>query len=181
MKPLAIKVRMLPRWVQWLGVGLAGAGLLVAFAGGGQGEEAPAAPERDGAARGAPPRSSAGRAAAAPGRVELERLNLAQAAVDAVGNVFGATSWYVPPPPPPPAPPGPPPLPTAPPLPFAYLGSYAGAAAPVLILAKGDRVYTVAPGDVIDGTYRVDGLSGGFVELTYLPLNVKQTLGTGGA
>lgn len=120
-------------------------------------------------------------------RVELERLDqaaLQQNGDENVGNVFGATSWYVPPPPPPPVKPLPPPKPTAPPMPFTYLGTYEGAhgeEAPgkVIMLVKDDRIYTVAVGDVIENTYRVDSVEHGMVEMTYLPLNIKQSLSIG--
>lgn len=117
--------------------------------------------------------------------VELERMTRPQLQQEdeaeiEVGNVFAATSWYVPPPPPPPAKPAPPPKPTAPPLPFSYLGRYEDAAL-VIMLVKGDRVYTVSVGDVIESTYRVERVSSGMVELTYLPLNIRQTLSTGAA
>lgn len=118
-------------------------------------------------------------------RVELERLARPEPAgetepQDAQGaGIFSVTSWYVPPPPPPPQPPPPPPKPTAPPLPFGYLGRYQESEALVIILVKGDRLYTVSPGEVIESTYRVEGVAGGRVELTYLPLNTKQTLDTG--
>ncbi|MBZ0106404.1 MAG: hypothetical protein K8H84_12340 [Sulfuricella denitrificans] len=116
--------------------------------------------------------------------VELERMNRPQLqqqeGESGSSNVFSATSWYVPPPPPPPAKPAPPPKPTAPPLPFSYLGRYQDAAL-VIMLVKGDRVYTVSEGDVIENTYRVERVSAGMVELTYLPLNIRQTLSTGAA
>lgn len=116
-------------------------------------------------------------------RVELERLD--QAALqpeggEEVGNAFGPTSWYVPPPPPPPAKPAPPPKPTAPPLPFSYLGRYEDSAL-VIMLVKGDRLYTVTEGDVIENTYRVERVTARAVDLTYLPLNVKQSINTGTA
>ncbi len=113
--------------------------------------------------------------------VELERLTRSQPAELRVGGAFNATSWYEPPPPPPPPPPAPPPVPTAPPLPFTYLGRYEDAVTRLTILVKGERVYTVAAGDVIENTYRVERVTSGMVELTYLPLNIKQTLVTGGA
>jgi hypothetical protein len=116
----------------------------------------------------------------AGGHVELERLRRPQAK-SGIGNAFGVTSWYVPPPPPPPAPPAAPPVPTAPPLPFTYLGRYEDAPAQLAILVKGERMYTVAAGDVIEDTYRVERVAPGVVELIYLPLNIKQTLGTGEA
>jgi hypothetical protein len=118
----------------------------------------------------------------APGlRVELERLSRPDAEVAAAaGNPFGAMSWYVPPPPPPaPVRVVPPPPPTAPPLPFSFLGRYEEGATQIILLLRGDRIYTVSAGDVIDNTYRVEGLAGGRLELTYLPLNIKQTISTG--
>jgi hypothetical protein len=122
-------------------------------------------------------------------RVELERLARAefpqeagqQVTAEGGAGIFGVTSWYVPPPPPPPQPPPPPPKPTAPPLPFSYLGRYQESQAPVIMLVKGERIYTVSAGEVIDNIYRVEGVSNGRVELTYLPLNIKQTLDTGEA
>lgn len=131
-----------------------------------------------------------------PIHVELERLARLQAKPDAdpkpdagpepedmeIGNVFGATSWYTPPPPsPPPLLPEPPPAPTAPPLPFTYLGRYEDAPALLAILLKGERMYVVAEGDVIEDTYRIDRLTQTEVELTYLPLDIKQSLSTGEA
>lgn len=112
-------------------------------------------------------------------RVELERLDQAaqqKTGKGDVGNAFGATSWYVPPPPPPPVKPAPPPPPSAPPMPFTYLGLYEGAVGKVIMLVKGDHVYTVSAGDVIENTYRVDSAEQGMVELTYLPLNIKQSI-----
>jgi hypothetical protein len=113
--------------------------------------------------------------------VELERLARSPEQEARIGGVFNATSWYEPPPPPPPPPPAPPPVPTAPPLPFAYLGRYEEAPTRLVILVKGERIYTVAAGDVIEDTYRIERVTPGMVELTYLPLNIKQTLGTGEA
>lgn len=121
------------------------------------------------------------------GRVELERLDRLekrQQEKKVVGDVFNATSWYVPPPPryvKPPPPPPPPPIavPTAPPLPFTYLGRYGDSASRIIILSKGDRVYTVTEGDTIENTYRVEKLTAGMVNLTYLPLNIEQSLRTG--
>ena len=129
-----------------------------------------------------PRTKSAAQHAPVGSRVELERLDRValqqnkEGEVGNVGNVFGATSWYVPPPPPPPPPP---PKPTAPPMPFTYLGIYEESAGKVIMLAKGDRVYTVSVGDVIENTYRVDGVEHGIVEMTYLPLNIKQSIITG--
>jgi hypothetical protein len=118
----------------------------------------------------------------AQAHVELERLARSQAAsAVAFANVFGATSWYVAPPPPPPAPPPPPPVPTAPPLPFSYVGRYEDALTRLVILTKGERMYTVAEGDVIENMYRIERVTSTMVEMTYMPLNIRQTLGTGEA
>jgi hypothetical protein len=79
--------------------------------------------------------------------------------------------------------PTPPPVivPTAPQLPFTYLGRYGDSASRTVILSKGDRVYTVAVGEVIENTYRVEKLTTGMINLTYLPLNIEQHLSTGEA
>lgn len=122
------------------------------------------------------------------GQVELERLPKAEKSSKEktrVNDVFNTTSWYEAPPQPkniaPPPPPPPPPAPTAPALPFTYLGRFGDSASRVVILAKGDRVHTVTVGDVIENTYRVESFKAGMVVLTYLPLNIEQTLQTGDA
>jgi hypothetical protein len=144
------------------------------------------APAEDGAAA-RQPAARQQAAAPEPAHVELERLKhradaAAKAPADAakgdVTNAFSSTSWYVPPPP---VKPPPPPKPTAPPLPFTFMGRYDDANKAVVMLVKGDRLYTVSEGDVIDGTYRVDRISDKSVELMYLPLHEKQTLSAGGA
>lgn len=118
-------------------------------------------------------------------RVELERLgrpDAKEAAETNVGGAFSAISWYVPPPPPPPPPPRkpePPPPPTAPPMPFSYLGRYEEAGRLIILLVRGERIYTVSQGEVIESTYRVERLAGGWLEMTYLPLNIKQSISTG--
>lgn len=98
-------------------------------------------------------------------------------------NVFEKKSWFIPPPPPPPPPkpkPAPPPEPVAPPLPYAYLGSYQEPGGHLIIfLTKGERMYSVSPGDILESVYRVDGIVGGQLSLTYIPLNTKQTLNVG--
>jgi len=114
-------------------------------------------------------------------------LQLAHRVVDqaAAGALFAAHSWYVAPPPAP-APavsevPSAPQAPVAPPMPFTYMGSYTpDGAQPVFFLTRGDRVYDVRVGDTLDETYHVDGLNSGQLVLTYKPLNVQQTIITGG-
>lgn len=112
----------------------------------------------------------------------LEKRVVAATAAEAL---FAPHSWYVAPPPPPtaaleaaketvPA------KPVAPPLPYAYMGSYAqDGAGPVFFLTRGDRVYDVHIGDILDGTYSVDAFANGQLTLTYKPLNQQQQLTTG--
>ncbi len=101
----------------------------------------------------------------------------------AAGALFAAQSWYVAPPPPPPAPPGPnlpPPAPAAPPLPFVFMGSYKSEdGASTYFLTAGDRVYDVKVGDNLDNTYSVDDVKSGQMLLTYMPLNIQQSLSVG--
>lgn len=120
--------------------------------------------------------------AADAGELDLAQLRR-EADAGEPGNVFTSKSWYVPPPPPPPPPPVKvvPAPPTAPPLPFTYLGRYVDSEKPVFFLVKGDRVLTVKEGDIIEGNYRVDGIVDSTLGLTYLPLNIKQTLDIGNA
>lgn len=96
-------------------------------------------------------------------------------------NLFAPHSWYTPPPPPPrrAAPPPAPAEPSAPPLPFQYLGSMERGGATVYFLTRGDRTYDVKVGDVLDNTYKVDGVSNGRLMFTYLPLATSQGLQIG--
>ena len=45
-----------------------------------------------------------------------------------------------------------------------------------VFLAKGERAYIVAEGDVIDGTYKLEKIQPRQVTLRYLPLDIAQTL-----
>ncbi len=89
-------------------------------------------------------------------------------------NMFAGKSWFVPPPPPKAE------LPTAPPLPFVYMGKLAEEGEKVVILlTKQNRSYQVREGDVLDNTYRVDEVQPPVMTLTYIPLNIKQTIQIG--
>lgn len=109
--------------------------------------------------------------AGAMGRMQFDALEQ---------NPFDAKSWYVPPPPPPPIiaiQPQEPPKPTAPPLPFSYVGQMEDENGRVVVyLAHGNRALTVGVGDNIDGHYRLDSIEDAAVQMTYLPLDIKQTL-----
>ena len=140
-----------------------------------------------------------------PGELDLARL-ARRVDKNEPGNAFESLSWYqapvrshktfepevLPPPrsalpnpipmiPVAAAPPPPPPKPTAPPVPFTYLGIYQDAGKPMFFLVKGDQVYHVKEGDVIEGTYRVEGVEGTTLKLIYIPLNIRQTLNVGQA
>lgn len=102
-------------------------------------------------------------------------------------GLFAAHSWTVAPPPqpepawtPPPAPVEAPPAPMAPALPFEFIGKMDDAESLRVFLTRGEKIYTVTVGDVIDGTYRVERVGDSEMVLTYLPLNVTQTLSVGG-
>jgi hypothetical protein len=114
--------------------------------------------------------------------LDLSRLRRKDKAVSPE-DLFSRKSWYVAPPPAPPVPVkvAPPPVPKAPPLPFTYLGRYVDSGKPVFFLVTGERILTAKEGDIIEGNYRVDGVVGTTLGLTYLPLNTKQALDIGGA
>ena len=169
--------------LQWAGIGVVTTALVI-FA---PSDEEPAQVVKTGKPT-ASTTSPANKRSIEVGRVELERLvnpDAHQADNRQVSNAFNPMSWYVPPPPPRhvavPVVIAPPPVivPTAPPLPFTYLGRYGDTASRTIILSKGERVYTVAVGEVIENTYRLEKLSPGLVHLTHIPTNIEQTLRTG--
>lgn len=97
-------------------------------------------------------------------------------------DLFASQSWYVPPPPPkyvapPPPPPAPPPAP--PPLPFVYLGKILDDGEITVFVAFNGRNIAVKANEVIESTYRVDAIDPRSMVLTYLPLDMKQTLSLG--
>ena len=135
------------------------------------GEAAKIAPE---------PRAAAERTSAQRPLLDLQRLQTARAQQPAA-ELFGVKSWYVPPPPPPPPPPAPvvvpvPVKPSAPPLPFVFMGRMTEGDRVSVFLAKGERAYIAAEGDVIDGTYKLEKIEPRQVTLRYLPLDMAQTL-----
>lgn len=126
-----------------------------------------------------------GRPAGAQG-MPLEHPTRASIATEATGDPFASTSFAPPPPPaPPPAPvvpPPPPPPPKAPALPFTFVGMVEqGAGKPQAFLARGDALFIVAAGDVIEEKYRVESLSPASVVMTYLPLTEQQVLNASGS
>jgi hypothetical protein len=94
---------------------------------------------------------------------------------------FAPKGWLPPPPPPLPAAPAaaapPPPPPTAPPIPFRFVGLIEEKSAkPAAFIAKGEALYVVHVGDVVETNYRVESFNSAQVVVTYLPLQQRQTI-----
>ena len=112
-----------------------------------------------------------------PAAIHLDKLKRVPPEADAqIDDLFKSKSWYVPPPPPKPVPPPPP---AAPPLPFTYFGKIMEDGKITVFLTRQDRNYVIKTGDVIDGTYRVDSIMPSALTLTYLPLDIKQSMSIG--
>jgi hypothetical protein len=96
-------------------------------------------------------------------------------------NLFAGHSWYLPPAPAPVRRVSAPVAskPVAPPLPYTYMGSYEQGETTMYFLTKGDRVYDVKVGDVLDETYKVESVHNGQLIFTYLPLHTSQGLRLG--
>lgn len=104
-------------------------------------------------------------------------------------DIFNSKSWAIAPPPAPKSryvsprqalPPPPPPAPTAPPLPYQLMGSFQEPGKKLVIyLSRGDKLYSVSVGDIIDSTYQVESINAGQLELLYLPLKMRQILRLG--
>lgn len=127
----------------------------------------------------------------------LPQLSLVAQPSPLVGDLFATHQWYVEPPAPRPitmarpnimpapaitvaAPPPMPVAPSAPPLPFRYMGKVRyGDQQWRYFLVNGSRVHTVKDGDIIDGTYKIEGMTDNRLEITYLPLSLKQSLTIG--
>ena len=116
-------------------------------------------------------------------QLDLDKLKPRHFRTKTEKDIFKSKSWYVPPPSPPPPkpvklpPPPPPPPPSAPPLPYGFMGSYQESGGKLVIyLTKAGRIYSVSPGETLEGIYQVDGINNGNFSMTYIPLNIKQTL-----
>jgi hypothetical protein len=91
-------------------------------------------------------------------------------------DLFPAQTWQPPPPKPQPVVLPPPPPPSPPPLPFNYIGRWAEGSSEVVFLAQGERVLPARKGETLAGSWRVDEIAPALMTLTYLPLNMQQTL-----
>lgn len=118
--------------------------------------------------------------AGAPDKAQPVPVSLPQA------DLFAPHSWYVAPVmPTPAAPPSQsrtvvaPLAPQAPPLPFRFIGRLEDQQHLQVFLLKGEQLYTVRVGDVIEDTYRVEQIEQAKMLLTYLPLRISQSLAVG--
>jgi hypothetical protein len=127
-----------------------------------------------------PGKSAAAQASPAPDtpHLALDKLQRNDDLDDAaLRDAFQVTSWA--PPPPPPAPPAPPPPPSPPPLPYRYMGQLLEDGTLTVFLTRQNQNYAVKAGDALDGGYRVDSINNQRMVLTYLPLNMQQSLAIG--
>ena len=113
------------------------------------------------------------------------------------GKSKKAGSHSAPPPPtPPPSPviveevpaepvvvePPPPVVIPTPPFPFKYAGvQRQSSGQTIYFLIKDNTLYTVEVGQILDSVYSIDGEEGGQLNVTYLPLDRKQTISMGSA
>lgn len=69
--------------------------------------------------------------------------------------------------------------PTAPDMPFQFVGRLHDSRDLQVFLQDGEKLYVVRKGDVIDETWRVEGISDVELSFVYLPLHVSRTLSVG--
>lgn len=72
-----------------------------------------------------------------------------------------------------------PPPPAAPPLPFTYLGKLGEDGKFTVFLSVRGRSFAVKTGDTVAQVYRVDEIRPPIMALTYIPMNIKQTMQIG--
>lgn len=66
--------------------------------------------------------------------------------------------------------------PTAPPMPYRYAGKVVQGGRLSVLLSKGDTVFPIKAGDILDGAYRVEAIGESQITLVYLPLKQKETI-----
>lgn len=70
-------------------------------------------------------------------------------------------------------------VPTVPPMPFQFVGRLDDRRDLQVFLQDGEKIYVVRKGDVIDKTWRIEGISDVELSFVYLPLHVSQTVSVG--
>lgn len=123
----------------------------------------------------ASPHPASERFASLPGRESIGKAR---------GELFASRSWA------PPAParttaaraaaPQVPEKPAAPPNPYRVAGQVVAEDGMRIVLAKGDRVFQVRPGETLEGGFRVDAIAPHSVTFTYVPLGLKQEVAIAG-
>ena len=73
------------------------------------------------------------------------------------------------------------PVPSVPPMPFQFVGKLNDRSDLQVFLQNGEKIYVVRKGDVIDDTWRIEGISDVELSFVYLPLHLSQTLSVGSA
>ncbi len=69
-----------------------------------------------------------------------------------------------------------------PPFPFKFAGvQRQSSGQTIYFLIKDNQLYTVEVGQILDSVYSIDGEEGGQLNVTYLPLDRKQTISMGSA
>ena len=71
--------------------------------------------------------------------------------------------------------------PSMPPMPFQFVGRLDDRSDLQVFLQNGEKIYVVRKGDVIDDTWRIEGISDVELSFVYLPLHLSQTLSVGSA
>jgi hypothetical protein len=99
-----------------------------------------------------------------------ERSTLGRIAQDP----FSAHSWL--PPAKPAAAAGPPPAPVAPPLPFRFAGQFYRDTGAEVYLAKGEEIFPVKEGDVLDGQYKIESVTASEVRFLHVPSGTSQVM-----
>jgi hypothetical protein len=64
-------------------------------------------------------------------------------------------------------------------MPFQFIGKLDDRADLQVFLQNGEKIYVVRKGDVIDDTWRIEGISDVELRFVYLPLHLAQTLSVG--
>lgn len=122
--------------------------------------------------------------------MEIAHLNKREQTSVVNSDFFKPRVWFTPPPvkkirpaPTSPAPvivELPPPNPGPPPFPYKFMGSFDNLNGNMIVyLTMGNKFYTLKLGDTLDGTYRIDSFKDNLLLVTYLPLNVVQTIPVG--
>jgi len=108
---------------------------------------------------------------------EIDLAKLERGTLPAPGNdPFAPKSFAPPPAPVAHAPAAAPQPPSAPPLPFVYAGKVTQDGKTEVYVTRDDNLIAIAPGENIDGEYRVDAVTASSIRFTYLPLKTVQSL-----